>query len=45
MVKTIFPTNKDEEFVRFSGGKLKENRTFSIEFRTTEIVFFLNDRY
>lgn len=43
--KQFFPQNKDEEFVRFIGGKLNENLTFSIEFQESEIVFFINDTY
>ena len=43
--KQFFPQNKDEEFVRFIGGKLNENITFLIEFQDSEIVFFINDTY
>jgi hypothetical protein len=43
--KKFFPKNNNDEFVRFIGGKLNEDITFSIEFQDCEVVFFLNDIY
>ena len=41
----FFAQNENEELARFIGWKLDENITFSIEYRDSEVVFFLNDIY
>ena len=41
----FFAQNENEELARFIGWKLDENITFSIEFRDSEVIFFLNDIY